>query len=163
MAPELMIPACRNGPIVSAPVRPVSADRPRDASERCRVSSRHSMVSSNGSSDVDSLSREFMISFDVGAHRFQFRAALVIVRDGHVLLHQIEGQNFWCLPGGRVEPGERAAHTVVREMREEVGSEIQVGKMLWSVENFFRDGERPHHEIGLYFTRCLNPNRQCLT
>ncbi|SDR55073.1 NUDIX domain-containing protein [Paraburkholderia fungorum] len=96
-----------------------------------------------------------MIAFDLGTHRFQFRAAVVITRSDHVLLHQVEGQDFWCLPGGRVEPGERAEQTVIREMREEVGADIDVGKMLWTVENFFSHESRQHHEIGLYFAATL--------
>lgn len=103
-----------------------------------------------------------MISFDTGTHRFHFRAAAVVVEADHVLLHQIEGQDFWCLPGGRVEAGERAEQTVIREMREEVGTEISVGKMLWSVENFFSHDDRPHHEVGLYFTAAFKPGSPML-
>ena len=103
-----------------------------------------------------------MIAFDVGTHRFHFRAAAVITLPDHVLLHQVEGQNFWCLPGGRVEPGERAEQTVVREMHEEVGADIDVGKMLWSVENFFSHENRPHHEIGLYFSAAFKPGSPML-
>jgi ADP-ribose pyrophosphatase YjhB (NUDIX family) len=79
-----------------------------------------------------------MIAFDLGTHRFHFRAAVVITTSDHVLLHQVEGQDFWCLPGGRVEPGERAEQTVIRQMREEVNADIDVGILLWSVENFSR-------------------------
>jgi len=103
-----------------------------------------------------------MIAFDVGTHRFHFRAAVVITMADHVLLHQVEGQDFWCLPGGRVEPGERAEQTVIREMQEEVSADIDVGKMLWSVENFFSHENRPHHEVGLYFAATLKPESPML-
>lgn len=59
------------------------------------------------------------------------------------------------MPGGRVGPGERAEQTVIREMREEVGADIDLGKLLWSVQNFFSHENRPHHEIGLYFAATL--------
>jgi len=103
-----------------------------------------------------------MIAFDVGSHRFHFRAAAVITLSEHILLHQIEGQNFWCLPGGRVEPGERAEQTVVREMHEEVGADIDFGNLLWTVENFFSHEGQPHHEIGLYFAAILKPGSSML-
>jgi 8-oxo-dGTP pyrophosphatase MutT (NUDIX family) len=91
-----------------------------------------------------------MISFDTGSHRFNLRAAAVIYQDEYVLLHQVEGDDFWCLPGGRVEPGEHAAQTVIREMREEVGAPVHIKKTLCIVENFFSHNGRLNHEIGLY-------------
>jgi 8-oxo-dGTP pyrophosphatase MutT (NUDIX family) len=92
-----------------------------------------------------------MISFDTDSHRFNFRAAAVVIHEGHVLLHRMERDSFWSLPGGRVEPGEDSARTVAREMREELGVAVTVGRMLWVVENFFSFDGRDHHEIGFYF------------
>ena len=66
------------------------------------------------------------------------------------------------LPGGRVEPGEHAEQTVVREMQEEVGVSISVGKMLCMVENFFSYAGRQYHEIGLYFAATLEPDSPLL-
>ncbi|HIC7210610.1 NUDIX hydrolase [Burkholderia stabilis] len=93
-----------------------------------------------------------MISFDAGSHRFNLRAAAVIVQREYVLLHRVDGDDFWSLPGGRVEPGEPAAHTVVREMREEIGASVRAGKMLCIAENFYTHAGRQHHEVGVYFT-----------
>jgi 8-oxo-dGTP pyrophosphatase MutT (NUDIX family) len=56
------------------------------------------------------------------------RPAAVIFQDEYVLLHQVESDDFWCLPGGRVEPGEHAAQTVIREMQEEVGAYVHIEK-----------------------------------
>ena len=92
-----------------------------------------------------------MISFDAAHHRFNFRAAAVIVHDDAVLLHRAEGDAFWSLPGGRVEPGETGAEAVVREMREELAVQVSVEKLLWVVENFFAHRDKPQHELGLYF------------
>jgi hypothetical protein len=60
-----------------------------------------------------------MISFDAGTHRFNLRAAAVIFQGAYVLQHRVDGDDFWSLPGGRVEPGEDAAKTAIREMLEE--------------------------------------------
>jgi ADP-ribose pyrophosphatase YjhB (NUDIX family) len=92
-----------------------------------------------------------MLSFRAGSHRFHLRAAAVIMREGSVLLHRAEGDSFWALPGGRVEPGEEAAHAVVREMREELAVEVAPSRLAWVVENFFTYQGEAQHEIGLYF------------
>lgn len=92
-----------------------------------------------------------MISFDAGAHRFHLRAAAVVERGDSVLLHQLEGEDFWSLPGGRVEAGEEAAAGVVREMREELGIAVVAGTLLLVVENFFLYWGKANHEVGLYF------------
>lgn len=92
-----------------------------------------------------------MISFPVGAYQFHLRAAAVVVRDGAVLLQRAEGDAFWALPGGRVEPGEVAADAVAREMKEELSVQVRPVRLAWVVENFFRHEGEAHHEVGLYF------------
>jgi 8-oxo-dGTP pyrophosphatase MutT (NUDIX family) len=93
-----------------------------------------------------------MISFDTPTHRFHLRAAAIIRRGGSVLLHCLEGDDFWSLPGGRVEPGEAAAEAVIRELQEELGISARVEHLSLLVENFFTHSEANHHEVGLYFS-----------
>ncbi|MGM3277105.1 NUDIX hydrolase [Ralstonia sp. 24A2] len=103
-----------------------------------------------------------MISFDTGSHHFNLRAAAVIFRGEHVLLHRADGDTFWTLPGGRVEPGEHAARTVIREMQEEVGVAICPEKTLCIVENFFTHNGQPNHELGIYIVASLEPGSPLL-
>lgn len=92
-----------------------------------------------------------MIRFDQGNQRFNFRIVGVAMHEGSVFLHQGEGEDFWTFPGGRAELGETAEETLRREMREELGAEIEVGRLLWLVENFFTYDNFDYHEIALYF------------
>ena len=54
---------------------------------------------------------------------------LLLVRRG-----QEPGRGLWSLPGGRCEPGETAAETAVREVREETGLEVAAGPLVGQVE-----------------------------
>lgn len=92
-----------------------------------------------------------MISFDAGSHRFHLRAVAIVIRGDDVLLHRAEGDDFWALPGGRVESGEEASTAVVRELHEELGLVVQPGPLVLLVENFFVYGGLKHHEVGMYF------------
>ncbi len=97
-----------------------------------------------------------MITFDREGARFTFRTAAVFADRGHVLLHQAAGEDFWALPGGRVEFGEAAGAALQREMLEEIGQRVRPMRLLWVVENFFEDDSRPHQELGLYFLATLS-------
>ncbi|MDQ0590521.1 NUDIX hydrolase [Variovorax paradoxus] len=92
-----------------------------------------------------------MISVHFHGQRFQVRAAAVILHAGCALLHRAPGDDYWALPGGRVEVGEEASATIVREMREELGEEVECGRLLHVAENFFDLAGRRNHEIGFYF------------
>ncbi|HET9494159.1 MAG TPA: NUDIX domain-containing protein [Chloroflexia bacterium] len=97
------------------------------------------------------------ITFTTGDRAFNLRAVAVIVHNGRALLHRAVVDDFWALPGGRVELGEAAADTLRREMREEIGEEVEVGRLLWLVENFFEYMGKRWHEIAFYFEVRLPP------
>lgn len=96
-----------------------------------------------------------MISVRVGSHRFHYRAAALVLHDGYVLLHRLAGDNFWALPGGRVNAGEEASQALRREFMEELGLQVECGQLVCTGENFFEYQGQPHHEIGLYFAVSL--------
>jgi ADP-ribose pyrophosphatase YjhB (NUDIX family) len=109
-----------------------------------------------------------MLVFDRGETRFCYRVAAVIVDHGRVLLQAVENwpdasaTPFYCLPGGRVEHGETAEECITREMREELGEDVRVERLLWFVENFFHHEGMDWHEIGLYFLVALNESSKYL-
>jgi 8-oxo-dGTP pyrophosphatase MutT (NUDIX family) len=95
---------------------------------------------------------------DLGQPHFGHRVAGVCLKDGRVLLHRSEMDDFWSLPGGHIQLFESSGEALRREMREELGIEIRVGRLLWVVESFFRyQGER-QHELGLYCLMHLPPD-----
>lgn len=60
----------------------------------------------------------------------------LIVRDGVVLITQRRADQplplQWEFPGGKVEPGEAPIAALVRELREEIGVTVEVGR-IWDV------------------------------
>jgi ADP-ribose pyrophosphatase YjhB (NUDIX family) len=92
-----------------------------------------------------------VIRFDEGRRRFNYRVVGVAIHRGMVLVHRADGEPFWTLPGGRAEMGEVAEHTIRREIREELSTEVEVGRLLWFVENFFDYDGLSYHELALYF------------
>lgn len=51
-------------------------------------------------------------------------SAIVTNDEGKILLHRRSDNNLWALPGGTMEIGERIAETVIREVKEETGFDI---------------------------------------
>lgn len=92
-----------------------------------------------------------MITFETGAGRFTYRVAGIAIKDGHVLIHKAPTDDFWALPGGRADLMEAAHETLMREMIEETGFTVHVGRLIWIIENFYHHRGTAHHELGLYF------------
>ena len=63
--------------------------------------------------------------------------AAVIFKDGRVFATQRgygEFKNGWEFPGGKIEAGESPEQALVREIREELDTEIRVERLLRTVE-----------------------------
>lgn len=69
-------------------------------------------------------------------------AAAVIIRENTVFAAQRgEGGELarkWEFPGGKLEPGERGEEAIVREIMEELGTEVRVLKHLGSVDHQYK-------------------------
>jgi 8-oxo-dGTP pyrophosphatase MutT (NUDIX family) len=53
--------------------------------------------------------------------------------------------------GGGIEFGERSQECIVREIREEIGAEIQDLQYLGVIENIYTEGGKPQHQIVLVY------------
>lgn len=82
---------------------------------------------------------------------FSYRAAGICIQGGSVLLQRPEGDEGFAFPGGHVVFGETGERTLIRELREEIGADIEVGELKWVGEIFFPWGEKPCHQICLYY------------
>ena len=63
--------------------------------------------------------------------------AALIVHDGRIFATQRgygEWRGWWEFPGGKLEPGETPEEALVREIREELATEISVDRFLTTLE-----------------------------
>jgi len=70
---------------------------------------------------------------------------------GDRLLLQREKNGIYSIPGGRLEFLESLPFTVVREMREEAGIEVEPQRLVYVVESLSERKKGPRHEILFYF------------
>jgi ADP-ribose pyrophosphatase YjhB (NUDIX family) len=73
-------------------------------------------------------------------------SAVVVDRDGRILLHRRSDNRLWSIPGGAMEVGESIAETVVREVREETGLSVEPQRLVGIYSNprrviAYADGE----------------------
>lgn len=87
-------------------------------------------------------------------YNFHFRVAAVIVQDNKFLIQQIDGYDYYILPGGHVLLGESSLKALEREVKEEVGCDVHIEqcKFFCFHENFYNKKEKLEHWIENYFT-----------
>ena len=79
------------------------------------------------------------------------RIVIILVREAEILLmrHRRLGLNYWVLPGGAVKEGETVSDCARREMREETGLEIELGRLVYFADVISPD--RRKHHLNLFF------------
>ena len=75
----------------------------------------------------------------------------VIEDHGRFLIAHTKGASNTYLPGGHVEAGESLKHALVRELKEELGLDVEVDRYLGAIEHAWVDGGGNNHEISHFF------------
>ncbi len=84
-------------------------------------------------------------------------AAVTVNRKGEVLIAQrLEGDmlgGLWEFPGGKQEPGETIMECIARELKEELGINVDVGDFLMTVKHAYSHFTMTMH---VYFTKIIS-------
>ncbi len=83
----------------------------------------------------------------------------VAISGGRMLLCRAKGAGTTYLPGGHIELGETGREALVREMKEETGLDVSVGRFLGVVENSFLQKGKRHSEINLVYEMAILPGQ----
>jgi len=75
----------------------------------------------------------------------------VIQQNGKILVCKEKGKNYYFLPGGHLEFGEKAQETLFRELKEELNVSLKKCKFIGVVENVYVEDSKTYHEINLVF------------
>ncbi len=76
----------------------------------------------------------------------------ILVGEGY---DPVKRETFYRPLGGGIEFGERAEETVRREVREEIGAEVESVEYLFTLENIFTFNGEAGHEIVMIFDGVL--------
>ena len=78
-----------------------------------------------------------MVMFSNGEITFIYRVGGIALHDGRLLVEQNLRHGFSFVPGGRVEYGENAVLALSRELQEEFGGDVQIGRLVIVADNLF--------------------------
>jgi len=83
----------------------------------------------------------------LGAIRLGCSAVIFDTTNNKILLTCRKDNGLWCLPGGAIDPGESVVEACVREVLEETGLRVRVGKLIGVYSNphqliDYNDGNR---------------------
>ena len=92
---------------------------------------------------------------------FHYCTRAIIEQDEKVLIICVNDEGFYHLPGGHVEIGETSENALLREIKEEVGFEIVIKKIVAVNEEFYNNKDSAHHSLTFYYL--ANPKNKVKT
>ena len=86
-----------------------------------------------------------------GDNSFHSRVRGILEQEGKFLIMRVNEANYFHFPGGHIEIGESSEQATVREIKEEIGVDVIVEKLVCVSEQFFGKVDKRIHETVFYF------------
>ena len=100
------------------------------------------------------------ITFEICDVIVNVRAVAIIINGGCVLFQKKQKDLVWALPGGKIAIMEKGNETIKRELKEEIGEEVEVSELFDVRENFFTYNNKKFHEyMFLYFANLKSDSK----
>jgi len=81
---------------------------------------------------------------------FSYRVAGLLLHNGKILLQKPKDDGY-AIIGGHVKAFETGEEALLREYKEELGAKVSVERLFAVGEVFFPWGNKPAHQLGLYY------------
>jgi ADP-ribose pyrophosphatase YjhB (NUDIX family) len=94
--------------------------------------------------------------------KFDMRVVGIIKHGDKILLQHRKNLESFSLPGGGCTLLEDSGQAIKREIAEEIGSAVNVQKLSFITEDFFKYADKTIHQIALYYLLFLEENSNML-
>lgn len=89
---------------------------------------------------------------------FHGRACGIIKQLNKFLIMRVDKTSYYHIPGGHIEIGEDSEQAIIREIKEEIGCDVQKASLFVIQENFWTRDNRKCHGIEFYYM--IKPKQQ---
>ncbi|MEK7067022.1 MAG: NUDIX domain-containing protein [Patescibacteria group bacterium] len=83
----------------------------------------------------------------------------IIENNGRILVCHSKKKDYYYLPGGHLEYGEKIKDALARELKEELDASLDKFSFIGAVDNIFTEDGENHHEVNLVFKVKLKVNK----
>lgn len=89
---------------------------------------------------------------------FHVRTCGIIKQEDKFLIMRVNKTSYYHIPGGHIEIGEDSEQAVIREIKEEIGCDVQEASLFSIQENFWIRNAKKCHGIEFYYI--IKPKQQ---
>lgn len=82
---------------------------------------------------------------------FHGRTCGIIKQEDKFLIMRVNKSNYYHIPGGHIEIGEDSEQALIREIKEEIGCNVQKANLFAIQENFWIRDDKKCHGIEFYY------------
>ena len=82
---------------------------------------------------------------------FHGRTCGIIKQENKFLIMRVNNTPYYHIPGGHIEIGEDSKQAVIREIKEEIGCDVQETDLFAIQENFWKKNNKRCHGIEFYY------------